>query len=123
MNNQGYISKSRCAACSQLTQRCWSWIPQGRAREALVVTVFIQALIILGLSWGEYPGGTWSILGGLVACYVAVDVVVWLIGAKTTMFSSLLVRAGLYVFQLFVCVGYGLALGALLSPGGMRAGS
>jgi len=38
---------------------------------------------------------------------------VWLIGAKTTMFSSLIVRAGLYVFQPFVCVGYGLALGAL----------
>lgn len=77
------------------------------------MTVFIQALIILGLAWGEYPGGTWSVLGGLVACYVGVDVVVWLIGAKTTMFSMHLVRAGLYVFQPFVCVAYGLALGAL----------
>jgi len=113
MDNQGFISKSRCAACLELTQSCSSWIPHGRACEALVVTVFIQALIILGLAWGEYPGGTWSILGGLVACYVGVDVVVWLIGAKTTMFSMIFIRFGLYVFQPFVCVGYGLALGAL----------
>ncbi|MCS7091385.1 MAG: hypothetical protein RMN51_11690 [Verrucomicrobiota bacterium] len=90
-----------------------SFVPRGKVAEALIVSLFIQAFILLGLAWGEFPGGTSSVLGGLAACYLGMDITVWLIGVRSRILSRRVVRIGLYLAQPVVCVGYGVMLNVL----------
>lgn len=75
----------------------------------------IQALILLGLAWGEFPSATWVVLGGLAACYGVMDVVLLLVAAKSSVLSNLAVRLGFYMLQLLVCIAYGVILDMLRS--------
>lgn len=91
-------------------------MPRGTACEALLVTCCIQGLILVGLAWGEYPAGTWRVLGGLAGCYIAIDVALWLVGSSTNALGTGVVRAGVYVLQVLVCLGYGLLVNTCSSP-------
>lgn len=91
-------------------------IPRGTVCEALLVTCCIQGLILLGLAWGEYPAGTWRTLRGLAGCYIAIDVALWLIGSSTDVLGSGVARAGVYVLQVLVCLGYGFLVSTCNSP-------
>jgi|GEM_PF-2145694 hypothetical protein len=82
-------------------------LPRQQARETLLVTVVIQLLIIAGLSFGEYPEGRFSPIGGLIACYIAVDIGVHVIGSATGILSRLWARVFVYLLPLVVCIAYG----------------
>lgn len=89
------------------------WVLRGAAGEAIAVIVCIQGLVVLGLAWGEYPNGVWSLLGGLATCYAVIDLGVLLAGLRTTVLSRLPVRVGLYMAQPLICIGYGYVLRAV----------
>ncbi len=112
MNNQGCQVKGTEHSHSITMQSLRVGIPRKQALETLIVTVVIQLLIIGGLSFGEYPEGRFSPIGALIACYIAVDIGVYVIGSATGILSRLWVRVVVYLFPLVVCIAYGLLLHA-----------